>query len=100
MRPVTQSVCGLPIFLQTGWPKGRYSTHSLPAGYVAWRDRPESRWLVHNRTLLPAIRVIHRESSETYGSPSIRDAFIKKGFVSASTASRGSCVPTATVQDR
>ena len=50
-----------------------------PAGYYAWRDRPESRRSVHNRTLLSAIRVIHRESRETYGSPSIRDALIKQG---------------------
>jgi putative transposase len=50
-----------------------------PAGYYAWRDRPESRRSVHNRTLLSAIRVIHRESRETYGSPSIWDALIKQG---------------------
>ena len=48
-----------------------------PAGYYAWRDRPESRRSVHNRALLSAIRVIHRESRETYGSPSIWDALIK-----------------------
>ena len=51
-----------------------------PAGYYAWRDRPESDRLVHNRTLLSAIRVIHRESRETYGSPSIWDALIKRGY--------------------
>jgi transposase InsO family protein len=50
-----------------------------PAGYYAWRDRPESRRSMHNRTLLSAIRVIHRESRETYGSPSIWDALIKQG---------------------
>jgi len=50
-----------------------------PAGYYAWRDRPESRRSVHNRTLLSAIRVIHRESRETYGSPSIWDALVKQG---------------------
>ena len=50
-----------------------------PAGYYAWRDWPESRRSVHNRTLLSAIRVIHRESRETYGSPSIWDALIKQG---------------------
>jgi transposase InsO family protein len=50
-----------------------------PAGYYAWRDRPESRRSVHNRTLLSAIRVIHRESRETYGSPSIWDALSKQG---------------------
>jgi len=49
------------------------------AGYYAWRTRPESDRTVHNRTLLSAIRVIHRESRETYGSPSIWDALIKRG---------------------
>ena len=50
-----------------------------PAGYYAWAGRPESRRSVHNRTLLSAIRVIHRESRETYGSPSIWDALMKQG---------------------
>jgi hypothetical protein len=45
-----------------------------PAGYYAWRSRPESHRAVSTRTLLSAIRVIHRESRETYGSPSIWDA--------------------------
>ena len=50
-----------------------------PAGYYAWAGRPESRRSVHNRTLLSAIRVIHRESRATYGSPRIWDALIKRG---------------------
>jgi transposase InsO family protein len=50
-----------------------------PAGYYAWRDRPESRRSVGNRALLSAIRVIHRASRETYGSPSIWNALIKQG---------------------
>jgi transposase InsO family protein len=50
-----------------------------PAGYYAWRSRPESHRAVSARTLLSAIRVIHRESRETYGSPSIWDALIKQG---------------------
>ena len=50
-----------------------------PAGYYAWLDRPESSRSVHNRILLSAIRVIHHESRETYGSPSIWDALIKRG---------------------
>ena len=48
-------------------------------GYYAWKDRPESRRARHNRLLLSEIRVIHRESRETYGSPSIWDALIKRG---------------------
>jgi len=42
-----------------------------PAGYYAWRSRPESHRAVSARTLLSAIRVIHQESRETYGSSSI-----------------------------
>jgi len=49
------------------------------AGYDAWRTRPESTRSMHTRTLLSAIRVIHQESRETYGSPSIWDALIKQG---------------------
>jgi transposase InsO family protein len=49
------------------------------AGYYAWAGRPESDRSVYNRALLSAIRVIHRESRETYGSPSIWDALIKRG---------------------
>ena len=50
-----------------------------PAGYYAWAGRPESDRSVHNRALLSAIRVIHRESRETYGSPHIWDALVKRG---------------------
>jgi len=48
-------------------------------GYYAWRSRPESTRSVSARTVLSAIRVIHRESRETYGSPSIWDALLKQG---------------------
>ena len=50
-----------------------------PAGYYAWRSRPESPRSANTRTLLSAIRVIHQESRETYGSPSIWDALLKQG---------------------
>jgi transposase InsO family protein len=49
------------------------------AGYYAWRSRPESARSAHTRTLLSAIRVLHQESRETYGSPSIWDALVKQG---------------------
>ena len=49
------------------------------AGYDAGVHRPESPRSVNTRTLLSAIRVIHQESRETYGSPSIWDALIKQG---------------------
>ena len=49
------------------------------AGYYAWCTRPESARSADTRPLLSAIRVIHQESRETYGSPSICDALIKQG---------------------
>lgn len=49
------------------------------AGYYAWADRPESDRSVHSRGLFSAIRVLHQESRETYGSPSIWDALVKQG---------------------
>jgi len=49
------------------------------AGYYAWRSRPESPRSIQARTLLSAIRGIHRVSRETYGSPSIWDALRKQG---------------------
>ena len=49
------------------------------ADYYAWRVRPESARSVSARTVLSAIRVIHRESRETYGSPSIWEALLKQG---------------------
>lgn len=49
------------------------------ASYYAWRSRPESTQSANTRTLLSAIRVIHQESCETYGSPRIWNALIKQG---------------------
>ena len=48
------------------------------AGYYAWRARPESARSVSARTVLSAIRVIHRASRETDGSPSIWNALLKQ----------------------
>ena len=50
-----------------------------PAGYYAWRGRPESRRAAANRTLLATIRVLHQDSRQTYGSPSIWRALRKQG---------------------
>ena len=50
-----------------------------PAGYYAWKARPESTRSAANRTLLTDIRVIHRESRQTYGSPSIWYALLRRG---------------------
>lgn len=49
------------------------------AGYYAWRMGPESRRVVHNRILLSEIRMLHRESRETYGGPRIWSAVRKQG---------------------
>jgi transposase InsO family protein len=51
-----------------------------PAGYYAWRGRPESQRVAANRTLLAAIRVVHQESRQTYGSPRIWRALHKRGY--------------------
>ena len=50
-----------------------------PAGYYAWRDRPESERMRANRGLLVHIRAIHAESRRTYGSPSIWDRLRQRG---------------------
>jgi len=50
-----------------------------PAGYYAWNTRPESVRKTANRALVAKIRVIHQESRETYGSPRIWDALVKRG---------------------
>jgi putative transposase len=42
-----------------------------PAGYYAWRARPESTRAAANRALLTDIRQLNRESRQTYGSPRI-----------------------------
>ena len=49
------------------------------AGYYAWRDRPESQRAAANRTVLATIRILHQDSRQTYGSPSIWDALRKQG---------------------
>ena len=42
-----------------------------PAGYYAWRSRPESRRSVTNRELVDDIRRVHRDVCGRYGSPRI-----------------------------
>ena len=42
-----------------------------PAGYYAWRSRPESRRSAANRDLLDHITRIHRDTRGRYGSPRI-----------------------------
>ena len=50
------------------------------AGYYAWRERPESKRAQRNRALLVEIRTIHRQSRRTYGSPSIWDELVSRGY--------------------
>ncbi|WP_442895933.1 IS3 family transposase [Bradyrhizobium sp. AZCC 2289] len=42
-----------------------------PAGYYAWRARPESRRSAANRALIDDIERVHREACGRYGSPRI-----------------------------
>jgi transposase InsO family protein len=49
------------------------------SGYYAWRARPESTREVANRTLLATIRVLHQDSRQNYGSPSIWRALRAQG---------------------
>src|SRR5712671_5600814 len=42
-----------------------------PAGYYAWRSRPESRRSAANRDLADDIKRVHRDTNGRYGSPRI-----------------------------
>jgi transposase InsO family protein len=42
-----------------------------PAGYYAWRSRPESRRAAANRQLVNDIKRVHRDTHGRYGSPRI-----------------------------
>ena len=42
-----------------------------PAGYYAWRSRPESRRSAANRRLVDHIKRVHRDTHGRYGSPRI-----------------------------
>jgi putative transposase len=50
-----------------------------PAGYSAWRDRPVSARAASNATLLAAIRQVHQDSRERYGSPRVHAVLRKQG---------------------
>ena len=42
-----------------------------PAGYYAWRSRPESQRSAANRVLVNDIKRVHRDTKGRYGSPRI-----------------------------
>jgi len=50
-----------------------------PAGYYAWRARPESRRAAANRGLLPEIVRAHRNSGGRYGSPRVHAVLRAQG---------------------
>ena len=50
------------------------------SGYYDWIDRPESQRSLENRSLVEAIKVIHKKSRETYGSPRVTDELHECGF--------------------
>ncbi len=49
------------------------------SGYYAWRGRQQSQRERQNRKLLVAIKVLHKQSKQTYGSPRICRALSKQG---------------------
>ena len=48
-------------------------------GYYAWRKRPLARAKRDNERVLEKIRVIHRDSEGTYGSPRVHAALRQLG---------------------
>jgi len=56
-----------------------------PAGYYAWRSRPESQRSAANRVLVDDIKQIHRDTRGRYGSPRIQEELKAQGH----GASRG-----------
>jgi putative transposase len=49
------------------------------SGYYAWLVRPESERARENRRLLVHIRVVHKQSRETYGSPRVHKHLVREG---------------------
>jgi putative transposase len=50
-----------------------------PAGYYAWRDRPVSARAAASSALLAAIRQVHHDSAQRYGSPRVHAALRMQG---------------------
>ena len=66
-----------------------------PAGYYAWRGRPESLRKTVNRALLTEIRQVHTAHRGRYGAPRIHAAL---RIWRAVAASHASCVTKASGQ--
>jgi hypothetical protein len=66
-----------------------------PAGYYAWRGRPESPRKTANRALLAEIRSLHLAHRGRYAAPRIHVALRAWGTGQAVAASSASCVITA-----
>jgi len=49
------------------------------SGYYAWLVRPESDRSIENRRLLVLIRIAHKKSHKTYGSPRVHQQLVKDG---------------------
>ena len=69
-----------------------------PAGYYAWRGRPESLRKAANRALLTEIRRVYIAHRGRYGAPRIYAALRAGGIGRAVAASNASCVTTASGQ--
>lgn len=50
------------------------------SGYYSWRTRPPSARKMANQKLLQAIRKVHQENGEIYGSPRITEALRGEGW--------------------
>lgn len=52
-----------------------------PSGFYAWRDREPSARAVEDERLVGEIRRAHQASRETYGSPRVHAALVRRGEV-------------------
>src|SRR4051812_50058493 len=65
-----------------------------PAGYYAWRSRPESQRSAANRKLVDDIKQVHRDTKGRYGSPRIHAELRAQGRGVSRAASGDLCAIT------